>query len=107
MNTGQCHCKSGVIGRRCDLCASRFAEVTSTGCQVVYDACPRSFRADIWWERTSFVGAVARQDCPAGASGTAVRYCNGTDGWLEPDLSDCTSASFVELKSQVCEDYYY
>ena len=100
VNTGQCFCRSGVVGRRCDLCSSRFAEVTSSGCQVVYDACPRSFRADIWWERTYF-GFVAKQECPSGASGLAVRYCNGTDGWLDPDLSNCTSASFVELKSLV------
>jgi len=45
---------------------------------------------------------MAQQDCPRRANGVAVRLCNGTvDGWLEPDLSDCTSDAFVNLKSQV------
>jgi cadherin EGF LAG seven-pass G-type receptor 1 len=98
--TGQCSCRSGVIGRRCDMCTSRFAQVTEHGCEVVYDSCPRSFRADIWWRRTAY-GSVARQDCPLGATGLAVRLCNGTDGWLEPDMSDCTSTVFLELQNQL------
>jgi len=101
VSSGQCHCRSGVIGRRCDKCASRFAEVTLSGCEIVYDACPRSFHSGIWWKRTPF-GSVVRQDCPRHANGIALRLCNDTSvGWLEPDLSECTSDAFVNLKSQV------
>lgn len=58
--TGQCQCRHGVIGRRCDSCASPFAEVTLNGCEVIYDGCPRSFADKIWWERTA-IGSIATQ----------------------------------------------
>ena len=31
--TGECECRSGVTGRRCDECANPFAEVTKNGCK--------------------------------------------------------------------------
>ena len=31
--TGACPCKEGVIGRTCDTCYSKFAEVTLRGCE--------------------------------------------------------------------------
>jgi hypothetical protein len=31
--TGQCRCRSGVIGRRCDSCPNAYAEVTLRGCE--------------------------------------------------------------------------
>ena len=31
--TGQCECKRGVIGRRCDSCRDPYAEVTLRGCE--------------------------------------------------------------------------
>lgn len=34
--TGQCKCRPGVIGRRCDLCPNSYAEVTQKGCEGNY-----------------------------------------------------------------------
>lgn len=38
MDTGQCVCKSGVIGRQCNRCDNPFAEVTTLGCEGL--SCP-------------------------------------------------------------------
>ena len=97
--TGQCQCKPGVIGRRCDICPSPFAEVTSRGCEVIYDACPRVFADGVWWERTSF-GSKSMRRCPTGSSGTAERFCREGEGWLRPDLFGCLSDSFQDLLEQ-------
>ena len=40
MDTGQCVCKSGVIGRQCNRCDNPFAEVTMLGCEG--PSCPLS-----------------------------------------------------------------
>ncbi|KAH0630148.1 hypothetical protein JD844_012822 [Phrynosoma platyrhinos] len=101
--TGQCHCRPGVIGRQCNSCDSPFAEVTSSGCQVLYDACPKSLKAGVWWPQTKF-GLPAVVPCPKGSlglrgSGAAVRQCNEERGWLEPDLFNCTSPAFKELSA--------
>ncbi|XP_058272722.1 cadherin EGF LAG seven-pass G-type receptor 1 isoform X1 [Hemibagrus wyckioides] len=95
--TGQCPCKAGVIGRQCNQCDNPFAEVTNTGCEVVYDGCPKAFDAGIWWPRTSFGRPVA-MNCPKGSIGTAVRHCNDEKGWLPPELFNCTTVSFSQLK---------
>ncbi|XP_043944319.1 cadherin EGF LAG seven-pass G-type receptor 1 [Protopterus annectens] len=96
--TGQCPCKAGVIGRQCNLCDSPFAEVTSSGCQVIYEACPKAFEADIWWPGTKF-GRPAAMPCPKGSIGTAIRHCNEEKGWLPPELFNCTTVTFAELKT--------
>lgn len=100
-STGLCLCRKGVAGRRCDSCHSRFAEVTLRGCEVVYDSCPRAYSGQIWWRRTRFL-KTAYEECPEGSVGVASRFCNETEGWKEPDLSNCTSVSFLELGQQVC-----
>ncbi|XP_057179691.1 cadherin EGF LAG seven-pass G-type receptor 1 isoform X2 [Triplophysa rosa] len=95
--TGNCPCKAGVIGRQCNRCDNPFSEVTSTGCEVVYEGCPKAFDAGIWWPRTNFGRPVA-MNCPKGTIGTAVRHCSDEKGWLPPELFNCTTMTFAQLK---------
>ncbi|XP_041965982.1 cadherin EGF LAG seven-pass G-type receptor 1 [Alosa sapidissima] len=97
--TGQCACKTGVVGRQCNRCDNPFAEVTPNGCVVVYDGCPKAFDAGIWWPKTAFGRPVAI-NCPKGSTGTAIRHCSDEKGWLPPQLFNCTSTSFAQLKRE-------
>ncbi|XP_068192818.1 cadherin EGF LAG seven-pass G-type receptor 3 [Antennarius striatus] len=95
---GQCQCRPGVIGRQCNTCDNPFAEVTNSGCEVIYDGCPKTITQGIWWPRTKF-NLPAAVPCPKGSVGAAIRHCDAERGWLEPDLYNCTSPPFVELNA--------
>ncbi|KAM9855191.1 cadherin EGF LAG seven-pass G-type receptor 3 [Aulostomus maculatus] len=95
---GQCQCRPGVIGRQCNTCDNPFAEVTNSGCEVIYDGCPKTITQGIWWPRTKF-NLPAAVPCPKGSVGAAIRHCDVERGWLEPDLYNCTSPPFVELNA--------
>uniref|UniRef100_A0A667XKB3 Cadherin EGF LAG seven-pass G-type receptor 3 n=1 Tax=Myripristis murdjan TaxID=586833 RepID=A0A667XKB3_9TELE len=96
--SGQCQCRPGVIGRQCNACDNPFAEVTNSGCDVIYDGCPKTITLGIWWPRTKF-NLPAAVPCPKGSVGAAIRHCDVERGWLEPDLYNCTSPPFVELNA--------
>ncbi|XP_056895951.1 cadherin EGF LAG seven-pass G-type receptor 3 isoform X3 [Takifugu flavidus] len=96
--SGQCQCRPGVIGRQCNACDNPFAEVTNSGCEVIYDGCPKTITQGIWWPRTKF-NLPAAVSCPKGSVGAAIRHCDVERGWLEPELYNCTSPPFVELNA--------
>ncbi|XP_026328508.1 protocadherin-like wing polarity protein stan isoform X2 [Hyposmocoma kahamanoa] len=103
VDSGQCYCRGGVIGRACDSCANVYAEVApNTGCEVIYDGCPRSFSNGVWWPRTKF-GVEAITDCPSGTSGKATRMCDESQvvPWQEPDMFNCTTSTFYQLSKQL------
>lgn len=82
-------------------------QVTSSGCEVRYEQCPRSFAGGMWWERTAF-DTTRWQACPKsgdflGTVGNASRQCTVANGWLEPDMFNCTSKLFDQLNKQVHE----
>ncbi len=99
--TGQCHCKDGAVGRKCDQCEHAFAEVTTRGCEILYEGCPRSHSENIWWPRVGALNVTEVEPCPDGTIGNASRFCDYMDSWLVPDMSGCMSKAFTKLNDQV------
>ncbi|CAH1784160.1 unnamed protein product [Owenia fusiformis] len=98
--TGQCLCKAGVIGRRCDTCSSVHAEVTSSGCVIVYDECPLNYAGGIWWQSIAY-NSMQYNGCPPGTIGQASRYCDDKNGWGPVNNVNCTSRHFAILRQQL------
>ncbi|XP_071982915.1 cadherin EGF LAG seven-pass G-type receptor 3 isoform X3 [Engystomops pustulosus] len=103
LDSGQCFCRPGVIGRQCNSCDNPFTEVSPSGCEVIYDGCPKTLTSGVWWPRTKF-GLPAAVPCPKGSlgvrgSGAAIRHCDEVKGWVEPDLFNCTSPAYTELST--------
>ncbi|CAD5116988.1 DgyrCDS5822 [Dimorphilus gyrociliatus] len=96
---GKCICIKGVIGKKCNLCADIFAEVTAEGCAVVYDGCPRAFKNGIWWEKTKYNSQDVR-NCPLASVGKSYRNCT-ENGWLEVDLTECMSTVLIPLSEEL------
>jgi cadherin EGF LAG seven-pass G-type receptor 1 len=77
--------------------------VTYQGCEVVYDGCPKSFSAGVWWPRTPF-GQAAIENCPPKSRGKGLRMCDETSGgWGAANLFNCTSDPFWDLRRQLSE----
>ena len=119
--TGQCSCVQKVFGRRCDQCQSRDAEITSEGCKIIYDHCPRNsllFFKDEQLASKSGIedskkesnylqfartpnGQTAKTSCPGKLStGQTTRKCSEKLGWQDPDYSQCTSKYFADLEEK-------
>lgn len=57
----------------------------------------------VWWPRSKF-GDVVEASCPTGAGGKASRACGPADQrppWRKPDMFNCTSPNFINLRKQV------
>ena len=67
---------------------------------VVYDGCPKNFAELTWWDETNFDGTTV-QPCPYGAQGQASRVCHREVGWGLPDMFNCVSDTFIELRDLV------
>uniref|UniRef100_A0A1I8HUC4 GPS domain-containing protein n=1 Tax=Macrostomum lignano TaxID=282301 RepID=A0A1I8HUC4_9PLAT len=96
----KCTCRPGVTGSHCNRCQSPFAELTSTGCTVLYGLCPKVHSAGIWWPNT-LQGQLTTVPCPAGYVGLASRYCltelrNGSL-WADPSVGNCTRMELDKL----------
>ncbi|OQV23975.1 Protocadherin-like wing polarity protein stan [Hypsibius exemplaris] len=99
---GQCPCRFGVSGKRCNMCPTWHGELTNNGCDDVYGVCPGGFDNEdgtLWWERASF-GTTSLQPCPVGSTGIATRTCDqSSTSWTEPNLTNCSSTAFEVAES--------
>uniref|UniRef100_A0A8C6SKB1 Cadherin, EGF LAG seven-pass G-type receptor 3 n=1 Tax=Neogobius melanostomus TaxID=47308 RepID=A0A8C6SKB1_9GOBI len=94
--SGQCQCKEFHYRLRGSEACLPATVTPLARSPVIYDGCPRTITAGIWWPRTKFNLPTA-VPCPKGSVGAAIRHCDVERGWMEPDLYNCTSPPFVEL----------
>ena len=50
-------------------------------------------------------GFTRTRSCPRGANGTATRHCDEYRSWLSPNLFECISTGFINVKSKVSSVY--
>jgi len=54
-----------------------------------------------WAARGWFTSQLSGWTGPSLLLGNAVRHCSGEKGWLPPELFNCTTVSFIDLKAMV------
>ncbi|XP_032218786.2 uncharacterized protein LOC5518271 isoform X2 [Nematostella vectensis] len=89
-----CTCLSGYVGN--GVSCQRISSDTSA-------SCPFEIARNITWPAT-YSEEQARQACPSGTSGTAVRMCTQKSGvavWEPPDLENCVSVRFALLQEKL------
>lgn len=65
-----------------------------------YGMCPKAYVDNVMWKRAAF-GTTVPARCPTGSVGHAKRDCNKEKGWLLPNLSNCTSKPYYELRQDI------
>ncbi|KAL3981450.1 Cadherin domain family protein [Acanthocheilonema viteae] len=95
---GQCQCIGEAVGRRCDRCrgSDQVLDRKTLKCLKIKNRCPSNIEYGIQWP-TTIVGATARQSCPNGEVGLALRKCLRNAYWDKINNYNCTLPAFTKL----------